>query len=93
MIFSIDMVCPITYVHYGNAIGRANSIDSVITYLINICGIDSPSINTDIYVATQSGPKRDEYKLRYNTQGMIGYKCMYCTILMISLVYYFRVRH
>ena len=52
MIFSIDMACPIIYVHYGNAIGRANSIDSVITYLINICGIDIPSIDTDIYVAT-----------------------------------------
>jgi hypothetical protein len=52
MIFSIDVLCPITDVHYDNAIGRANSIDSVIAYLINICGIDSPSINTDIFIST-----------------------------------------
>ena len=49
MIFSIDVLCPITGVHYGNAIGRTNSIDSVITYLINICGIHIPSIDTGIY--------------------------------------------
>ena len=51
MIFSIGMADPITSVYYGIAIGRANSIDSVITYLINICGIDIPSIDTEIYVA------------------------------------------
>jgi hypothetical protein len=33
------------------------------------------------------------HKLRYHAQGMIGYKCMGFTILMISLDYYLEERH
>jgi hypothetical protein len=39
------------------------------------------------------GPNGIDISYAKHAQGMIGYKCMYCTIVMISLDYYYEERH